>query len=293
VRLRVFALVAGFSACSVACSALVGFDYLVGDPGSDASPESVSCDAGVCTVAEGSVVTVDAADASTTNTTDASSDDGATADAADGATLGYCASQPAATTIFCADFDESADPTAGFTSNDKGANTGCQFQLGSRYTSPSHSLHVTTQANNGDCALIFDTGGGSFIVSVKALFPTLPPVGSTVTPVSVYQGGGDRYLQVSAQSTTAFVEESDGDGGITTYPNFPIDAGVWHAITINMDPQGGGTATFSVYVDGIQRFASKPTAYPWFDEASEVWVGQPNNDGDPHEVFIDNVVVHH
>lgn len=160
----------------------------------------------------------------------------------DGATTPFCVSQPDA--AFCADFDESTDPSTGFTSlyqNDAGI---LQYD-DTQYASPPASIAAGSgPLSNGDtahAALVKKTGitaTGAVTLDLEIRVDKLATSGSVVEGLAlVFNGASRSSIQLNVKKTSAEVGEEVvvGDGG-TKYMGHPfptnLAVGTWTHLRI-------------------------------------------------------------
>jgi len=178
-------------------------------------------------------------------------DDAASSDAAtDGGT--FCSHQ--GTPVFCADFDESTDPTAGWDAPNV-PDGGSLADDAIIFESAPRALHATTTKVGYQAAVrrAFTTGT-TVTVDVAFLVKTLPPNDSFnvvmlgpngPTPLYFFFDTGKCYFQ-------------DGPDDFSTFLSAPSTS-VWHHIGIVVTNGNTVTATF----DGVAAWTAHTLPYPW------------------------------
>ncbi len=224
----------------------------------------IACSAGAC-FSFGDLSGGDDESTSSDSSTDSTSDvdgrastDGARADAAppDSATSGpFCAGDPDAT--FCADFDESTDAMAGFSS--LYASDGGIFGLDDELVSGPRAFFSGNSAlpllESAHAALVRHTGIGPstrLVLDFDMRIDSLSTQNTQVEALAIVNNSSTRSsIQLNVKSTTTDVGEEivEADGGVIYDPHyFPTPLPVGTYVHVQIAVQIGATHTMTVVV---------------------------------------------
>lgn len=194
--------------------------------------------------------------------TDAGAPDVATA--TPDAAVDFCAGHTDAT--FCADFDESENPTAGWDKTLR-ADGGALDLDGANPKSAPNALHARTSGGTSfdRSALEKDLSlGGTLTIDLDVRYIGVPTSGSYVSPFIVTDAGNHTLYFDGNDQKCYFAGDS-----FPPLPQLPVSADgpalaldVWHHITVKItaDPTN---ATFDASYDGQALWTNGDPSFPW------------------------------